>query len=308
LVNQFLMGTKRLSRIRFGQPPVLANRSAAGHDDRPLWLNKPAKLFAWIDGKLHVNWRSGPSMITQERFYYHLTETAQQFDALEMYPHWPPMPGVYYMHPQLPPSDGACLRRLLDEFRPATKSDRELIKAMLLTTLWGGPPGSRPSWVIAGPQVDPGGRRGVGKSTLVELVASLVGGFMSFTVHDSIDEISKRLLSPEGLAYRVTRIDNFKGYRLSWSELEALITSPVISGHRLYHGESQRKNTLTWTITLNGGKLSKDMAQRSMITRLARPRHTGNWLSRVKRFIHDNKWSIIADAIGLLQSSKERTP
>ena len=46
---------------------------------------------------------------------------------------------------------------------------------------------------------------------------------------------------------------------------------------KMYIGEAQRPNTLTWFVTLNGAYLSKDLAQRCVLIRLDRPTFTGNW-------------------------------
>lgn len=272
-------------------------------DLQPCWIDRPAKLFAWIDGQMRVKWRNGANFVSQERFYHHLAATVDAFDSLELCPHWPSVSGVYYMCPELPESDGTSFTRLLSEFAPTTPQDRELLKAMVLTFLWGGKAGSRPGWVISGPTSEPvNGGRGAGKTTVVEVLASLVGGLMMFSSHDPIENINKRLLSPEGGKYRVALLDNVKTLRFSWAELESLITTPVISGHKMYTGEGQRQNRLTWAITLNGGKLSKDLAQRCNFVHLARPSYSRDWQSRVNDFVAEYRWYIVADAMAMLQT------
>ena len=51
-----------------------------------------------------------------------------------------------------------------------------------------------------------------------------------------------------------------------------MITTDIISGKRLYMGEGRRPNTITHVITLNGASLSKDLAQRCIPIKLARPK------------------------------------
>ena len=88
------------------------------------WLANVQSLFAWIDNQAKVNWAKGSDKVPQERFYAHLAMTAEAFDAVELVPHWPPMPGVYYLHPPLPPAtDGHHFEELLRQFSPASPED-----------------------------------------------------------------------------------------------------------------------------------------------------------------------------------------
>jgi hypothetical protein len=194
-------------------------------DGSPLWFDgvKPTtQLFAWIDSRWKVNWQTGADKVSQDRLFAHLQMTAEAVEAVEVIPHWPPLPGYHYMHPVLPVTDGSRLEALLDRFSPATHRDRQLMKAMILTMLWGGRPRARPAWAVIGPRKDDElNGRGVGKSILVELLGGLVGGCMSFSTHDSIADIKKRLLSPAARYLRVALLDNVKSHRLSWDDLEA---------------------------------------------------------------------------------------
>jgi len=73
----------------------------------------------------------------------------------------------------------------------------------------------------------------------------------------------------------VVLLDNLKTFKLSSGELEGLITTDVISGHRFYFGEASRPNTLTFCLTINGASLSKDMSQRVVPVVLDRPDYSG---------------------------------
>ena len=60
------------------------------------------------------------------------------------------------------------------------------------------------------------------------------------------------------------------------------------------------------SITLNGIALSRDMAQRSIIIKLAKPTYSGNWRADVEKFIDENRMKIIGDLIGfLMQEPRE---
>jgi hypothetical protein len=259
-------------------------------------------LLAWLDAQALVDWGRQSDMVSQERFHAHLRETAQQYDAVEQYPHWPPFPRAYYLYPPLPVTEGQYLDQFVGFFSPLTETDRQLIRAFVLSLAWGGPPGSRPAWLFTAPDDDPHGGRGVGKSKCIELCSELVGGMLEISPNEDIVAIKKRLLSPAARTLRVARIDNIKTYRFSWADLEGLITSPVVSGHRMYKGEGRRPNTLCWTLTLNGASLSKDMAKRSVVVKLQRPTYSPTWEWGVRDFIEEHRWRILNDIRLVLQS------
>src|SRR5208282_1726549 len=233
-------------------------------------------------------------MVSGELFFEHLKMNSESFKAVETIPHFPVLPETCYIHPPLPDSDGSSFEELLDRFCTATPEDRELIRAFYLTLFWGGKPGTRPAWLITGPDDDPKGGVGIGKSTFIELASTLVGGFIDVTLGEDIASVKKRLLSPNARQHRMVRIDNIKA-KVNWADLEALITSPVISGHKLFTGESCRPNHLIWCLTLNAASLSRDMAARCMIIQLQRPTNSPDWATETMQFIQDHKWQIITD-------------
>jgi hypothetical protein len=109
------------------------------------------------------------------------------------------------------------------------------------------------------------------------------------------------LLSADARRKRMIRMDNIKTLRLSWADLEGLITSPEISGKALYRGEGCRPNTFTVTITLNGASLSKDLAQRSIPIQAARPKFASEWEQNVLQYIDTYRWEILSDIGYLLE-------
>ena len=271
---------------------------------RPVYLQSSAQLFGAIDGESKVFWAKGANMITQERFYeYSRKFGAEQFKAIETLPHSPRMRETFYMHPALGNGTGSYLDQLIAFFCPATEYDLELILAALMTVFWGGPAGLRPAFRIEGPE-DDGPKlagRGAGKSTLPVVIGAVAGGMVELEEGESFPDFKTRLLSNEEGRKRVVRIDNLKTLRLSWGALEGFITNPMISGHAMYRGEGQRPNTLTVFITVNGGSLSKDMAQRSIPIRLARPTYDAGWFERVVEFIAKHHWEIVSEIISRLE-------
>lgn len=283
---------KRVGELLFRRSP----------DFTPVYLDSATRFFAWIDSHAQVEWTKGARFIPQERFYEHLRMNAEQYDSIEPLPHWPARPGVYYMHAPVPRPTG-MLSALLDFFCPATAVDRELIKAFLITLFWGGQPGARPAFLVTGPDEDAEQGRGIGKSRLPAILAEeLAGGSIDVAPTEQIPEVKTRMLSDAGRLARVALLDNIKTLRLSWADLEGLITTSTISGRMLYRGEGQRPNTIVWVITLNGASLSKDMAQRVIPIKLGRPKFDGTWESSVREFIRQNRWEIIAELGEILQS------
>lgn len=114
--------------------------------------------------------------------------------------------------------------------------------------------------------------RGMGKSDLCKKWGELGNGNFDFSHGENIDRIKTRLLTEKASTKRGYLIDNIKTARLSWGELEGLITAPVICGHRLFKGERAKPDALTGgMLTMNGAAMSRDMAQRSVVVKLGKP-------------------------------------
>lgn len=263
------------------------------------WLEKQAALFGWIRSTMTVKWFAKTGMVTRDEFFHELARTCKAYAAVEALPHEPPVENHYYRCKTPVAGDGKRLQELLDRFRPETTIDRDLIQSAIMSTFWGGPAGARPAFVIT---ADEG--RGVGKTKLAEVISYLCGGMVDVSAGEDIAVLKQRFLSPEALTKRVGLIDNIKSMRFSWAELENLITTPAISGKRLYVGEAVRPNTLTWLLTLNGVSLATDMAQRSVIIKLARGKNDGTWYEDTMRFVDEHREQLIGDIIGALRGER----
>jgi hypothetical protein len=283
---------KRVGETLFTQTPSY----------EPVYLDSSNRLFAYIHASAQVDWKGGSGLVTKDQFYEYLRISAEKYDAIENCPHWPPLHGIYYMHPPVPEQAGIGKLDELVRFFYTLLTDRALIKSLILTLFWGGSPGSRPAFLIMGPDDDPEQGRGVGKSRLVDILSEeLVGGSIDVCPTDSIAGVKTRLLSNEEGRKRVARLDNVKTHRFSWADLEGLITSSTISGRALYKGEGRRPNTLIWMITLNGASLSKDMAQRVIPIKLWRPDFDPMWESKVRTFIRKHRWELLAEIKSILE-------
>jgi hypothetical protein len=187
------------------------------------------------------------------------------------------------------------LQTLLDFFPNAeTPHDAALIKAMFLTPAWGGYYGERAAFAILAPD------RGCGKSALAQAVGLLYGRMISVDLtRDAEEHLATRLLSAEGMVSRLVLLDNLKRSANS-SVIEHLISDHWISGQRLYHGEGRRPNTLTWILTGNGLRLSKDMARRCFLVRVKQPAYSANWQGEMSAYINAHREEILADIVATL--------
>lgn len=284
---------------------------APGADGRPTYLETDQEVFAWINGRLGgsqaaVRWSRGDDRITQGQFTAYLAQRLDSYTAVEEYPHWPELPGHYYMHPE-PVGGSKRVLQLLNRFKPATAADRDLILAFLLTQIWGGLPGRRPAFLFTTDEDDdPHKGRGAGKTTVAKVAGWLFGGMVQASANDDIDKLKTRLLTPSALGVRLVLIDNIKSFKLSWAELESLITSSFVSGHRMYHGEATRPNTITYALTINGASLSRDLAQRVVPVHLKRPEYSGEWEEETYALVSDHRWEIIGDMLEILREPADK--
>lgn len=260
--------------------------------DSPIdWLDSAPAAFGWLSSACGiVDFRRGNGCVTKEEVFYELKRGSRRYDAVEELPHFPPLANHYYACSAPEPGDGQALAKLVQFFSPDSDADYNLILAMFATPFWGGAGGARPCFVITASE-----GRGIGKTKLSDVLSLLVGGHVEVSQADEAAIIRQRLLSPEGINKRLARLDNVKSLRFSWADLESIITTPVISGKRMYVGEAARPNTLTWVVTLNGVALSTDMAQRSIVIRLRKPSRRPNWESDVTAHVLENRADIVAD-------------
>lgn len=266
------------------------------------WLSSAASLFGWLQRICGiVEWHRGIGYASKEELYAELTRTALQYEAIEHLPHYPLIKDHYYACEIPKPGTGEVLGAFLQRFCPETPIDRQLMLLMFATPFWGGRGGSRPGFVITSTG------RGAGKSTLTEVISKIAGGYIEIREYEDAGVMRQRLLSEEAMPKRIARLDNVKSLKFSWSDLESTMTAEVLSGKRMYYGETSRPNTLTWFITLNGISLSTDMAQRCAIVRVVPPAHAGRWEDETFEFIEQHRQELIADILGFLQI-EDKTP
>ena len=258
-------------------------------------FTKPAELFGFIQRYHRVQWRSGAGMIGREEFVSGVIQTVQRHKAIETVPHEPPVPDHFYLCEMPQPGDGRALSQFVDFFLPETPLDRELVTAAVCTPFWGGAPGARPLFMATADG------RGYGKTVFIRFAADLYQGCVDVSDGEDIEGVKKRLLSNEAECKRIVTYDNIKSLVFSWSGLEGLLTSPVVSGWRLYHGEGQRPNLFTWFCSLNGPNLSADLAARTVEIQFRKPEYRPGWTEEVHRFIQANRQAVYADIVAFLR-------
>ncbi len=285
-------------------PRRLGNMLFVHEGDTIRYMEKPGQLFAWLHERAEVSWRKGVSpadnnsFVSEEQFFSHLTATATNYENIARLPHEPRMEGYYYAWEPLADyvPTGEYLDTLVNFFANVeTPHDAALVRAMFMTPFWGGTLGRRPIFALAAPD------KGYGKSTLAQHVGTLAGGFIEFrSGQRAEDDFVARLLTPSEQHKRVVRYDNIKGEFHS-ATVEGIITSPTISGKRMYTGEATRPNDLTWVITGNGLRLSGDIAQRVYVIRLVKPQYTPDWDEKIERFIKEHGPKIHMDILAAFQ-------
>lgn len=269
-------------------------------------LTNEAQLFAWADRHARVMWsRQG---VSKKEFFEGLRQTAPASRWATPYPHYPPLPGVLYLRDPPAPKKTGRLDELVGRFSPATPLDAQLLKTAFATPAAGLPAGRRPAIVFTsptGPKPDPGRGRGTGKSTTVSAIGLLYGGTFGVRSNSNPDRAMSDLLSPSAFPLRVGELDNLKSFRFSSEWFESLLTAREFDGHLLYHGHASRPNHVTFYLTVNGAAFSKDMAQRSVVVRLNRPKYAAGWWRETERLIAEHRDEIFAD-IGWFLTRKRK--
>lgn len=282
-------------------PRRVGSRLFSHDSDTITWLDDAPALCAWFGLRTgaNVDIRETAGLFSKKELFRSLQLSATEYKSVENVPHEPQMAGHYYTCGAYPDGDGTHLEWLLDRFCVDERADRDLILLLMATVFWGGGGGQRPAFMITA------NGTGAGKTTLASVVAELAGGMISVGQRDTMREITERMLTAEGRDKRILFVDNIKATRFSSAEIEALVTAPVISGRELYKGESQRPNTITWVMTMNGVGLSKDIADRVVVIRLKRPEYSGSWADETMSFVREFRREIICDVMAFLRGPKD---
>lgn len=272
---------------------------------KPRWLSKVEDLFAWIQERTEYRWCTAASQNDNKEpttppkrddFMSHLRNSAcERYIGVADLPHYPEIPGVFYLPIDLPAPTGKCLAEFLESLNVETEKDRGLMLAALLTLFWGGAAGTRPAFVFTS---DHG--RGVGKSATPETLADIAGGHLSISSKEPWEKVTSRLLGDDGLGYRVVFMDNMKG-KGGGQDIEALITSRAISGWRPYHGQFSRVNLMTFFLSANTPRLTRDLSDRAVVIKIGPSKHQKSFIAWVTQFVREHRLQLVADLLDILR-------
>lgn len=270
-------------------------------------LKNPECLFGWLQDQMNVRWESGKvkdidrksmlSAITKAEFFQAMCGTIEpSYDAIGGLPHVPEIKSLYYPGTILPKGDGKALAYFMTKWNPDSELDRKLLLSALLTPGWGGPPGARPAFFFTSEH-----GRGTGKTTTAEVFATIWGGCITLGEREDLSVFRARLLDTSSLTQRICFRDNVKG-KLQGSDLEGLMTGKNIDGKKMYVGQFNRPNFLTWFVTANTARLSRDIAERSVIIKIGRGNYAENFRGWAFQWVQENQKALLADLYAILKS------
>jgi hypothetical protein len=243
-----------------------------------------------------------PFALSLDDFFEALRQTLPHYKSWSLFPKWPERTSHLAIKKVAPAKTGS-LSRLVDYFCPSRDVDRIFIKALFATVGWSNGAGLRPLFVIAGTGEDHDSDQGTGKSKLVHMLERLWGRGASIPQGMGPDRIIALLQSLGQSNVPIIKLDNIRDFA-SNPILEAYITDEEISGYKLHHGFGSIKNDFTWVATGNSPHFNRDLANRTVLIKLARPKNPlPEWQETVERFIDDNREAILADVGHILTSS-----
>ena len=283
-------------------------------------LNKPSRLFAWIQEKSGrtKNWsKKLEGAVTEQELFDALQANVRRYSGMSGVPHFPLRDDVFYTFEEIPEptEDSRYFYELCGKFNPTTEQDKILIQLAFVTPLFFQYACARPMFII-----DSETGQGAGKSMLANYIGMLYGTDMEseapfrisqseFKNEQSFQRKWRQLFDSTGRKKRVILVDNVVGH-FECGTLASCATDPTISGLKQYGHESlTRANDITYIITSNSATVSKDFTDRSFFIDISKPeKPERNWEENTMRFIKKNRLQIIADIIRILKQSAPFNP
>jgi len=232
-------------------------------------------------------------------------DTLRHVTRVTKYPSWPKQDDHLVLAPGIEPEATGALDRLLDFFCPLTDTDRQLLKALFCTPAWSTGQGKRPLFLIAGPE-EADSNVSIGKTTLVDILIKLYESGASLHPEVSVDRLTTNLMNIP--SQQVIMIDNVKSKEWSSAALERLITSPEISGHKMYLGYTSFPNHFTFVVTINDPHLSVDLASRAVVIRIRPPEVVAGWRDNIDTFLDTSRIDVFKDIGSILMSPRVKDP
>lgn len=260
-------------------------------------IERAAKLFSTIGHYVErISWRGGA--VGKDEFFEAVKAHVPIYADVELTPHIPPVQNIAYINSTIPSVAKLEAERsfedYIDLFNPATASDRELMRAAVATVCWGGQQGARPLIAVTSASESYSGQIASGKSTFVEITASIpnLGKSGHITRRDttSWDRTFTHLVDVTPDSRRVLMFDNIKSL-LGGEELESLITSRYLDGHKLHTGNRNRANYICCFVTGNGLRCTEDIASRLVSIQIGQSLKSAEWQDRVSKLDY---WKLLA--------------
>lgn len=280
-----------------------------GLDQRPHLLRGASDLFGWVHSQCSVFWtekacfcretKGERTPLNKSEFYEYvrMTSEVERYASVSVYPHHPPLPGLYYPKIDLPEPTGEALEEFVSKLNPETDDDRRLLTALILTPGAGLAPGTRPLFVLTS---DAG--QGAGKTATARAISDIWGGSCDLDYTEDWASLAKRIMSSDDAFARVMLFDNVKGSVFGTGTLEAAITAKTITGWKSYVGQVSRPNDATFVVTFNDPALTRDLTERAVVIKIGRQRHQFDFVTWAIEFVKRNRAQLLSDALGMLRS------
>ncbi len=270
------------------------------------YLDSKDAFFAWVGwkSKQFVDWGTEPSMVSKGELYARIVGAAKRYEKISPVPDWPRRDDTFYTcgEDRKPTAGHEAFEGLCGFFRPDGECSRILLRALLAAPLYFRRGVQRPCWVI-----DSRHGRGVGKTTLAEMLARLYDcepirvSRQDFKTDQG--EVVRRIVSSVGRSSRILLLDNLTG-ELDSQKFAELVTATAITGRPSYaRRDETRLNDLTYVVTANAANVSSDIASRSFFINLDRPVYGVTWNESVMRYIEERRADIFADMMDILSSA-----
>ena len=302
-----------LTAVTNGWPKLVGDRPfvmvGSGLNQRPHLFRGASDLFGWLHSRAGVFWTEAKCTDRQTRSertaigkaevyeYLRLAPEVERYTSVSVYPHHPPIGGLYYPPVDLPEPTGEALAEFVAKLNPETDDDRRLLTALILTPGAGLAPGTRPLFVLTS---DAG--QGAGKTSTARAISDIWGGSCDLDFTEDWASLAKRIMSSDDAFSRVMLFDNVKGSVFGTGTLEAAITAKTITGWKSYVGQVSRPNDATFVVTFNDPALTRDLTDRAVVIKIGQQRHQFDFVTWAAEFVAKHRAKLLADALGMLKA------
>lgn len=305
LAAELMAVTNRWPKLVGDRPFIMVGE---GLNQKPHLFKGAPDLFGWLHSKAGMFWteracydresKGERSALGKAEFYEFLrmSSDVERYTSVSVFPHHPPLRGLYYPPIDLPEPTGEALEEFVAKLNPETEDDRRLLTALILTPGAGLAPGTRPLFVITSEN-----GQGAGKTSTARAISDIWGGSCDLDFTEDWASLAKRIMSSDDAFARVMMFDNVKGSVFGSGTLEAAITAKTITGWKSYVGQVSRPNDATFVVTFNDPALTRDLTDRAVVIKIGQQRHQFDFVTWASEFVHNNRAQLLADCLGMLR-------